>query len=124
MRGALMLVCGGAGRRSTLGRLAQAWPPDGAGDGHGGIVGGATLLRCDAVPLLSDTVAPSTSAGMATAVASFHSALAVGMSGGAVFVYMPRGLASDGAGGGCAPAPCVIPRSALFAPAKMKSPNC
>eukprot|EP00884_Botryococcus_braunii_P022622 jgi/Botrbrau1/9043/Bobra.0376s0020.2 len=85
---------------STLGRAAQTWPPDGAADGHGGILGAHTLVRCDAVPLLSEMVAPSTANGVPTAVSSFHSALAVGTSGGAVFVYMPRGLASDGTASG------------------------
>jgi hypothetical protein len=98
-------------RRGTLTRGIDPWPPDGAPDGHGGTVGGRLLLRCDAVPLLSEAVAQSAAHGGPTAVASFHSAVAVGTASGATLVYMPRGLAADGLPSGCG----TLPQH-LFAP--------
>lgn len=80
-------------------RLAQAgadWPPGGGPGPRGSTVGGSLCMRVDSIAALQQAATNYRTHGAARIVACFHGVVALGMSGGAAFVLLPRGLSAEG----------------------------
>ena len=82
--------------RQRLAPAGSDWPPGGGPGPRGSTVGGSLCLRADGVAALQQAVTSYRTHGAVRVIACFHGVVAVGMSGGAAFVLLPRGLSAEG----------------------------
>ena len=98
--------------RQRLAPAGSDWPPGGGPGPRGSTVGGSLCLRADGVAALQQAATSYRTHGAARVIACFHGVVAVGMSGGAAFVLLPRGLSAEGS-------PEVSAVQIFFAPVQM-----